>query len=430
VSRGGGGGKATPGRTYVTNSDGDVEEIASQAYGDPSQAAIIQSANALKTNRVKKGTLLIIPGNPPPSRLTGKQSDDLTILIDGLEVPMLSARIIRTMDTGADGWTGRFAWTPGENPALDNATRPYGYTRSAAYIGNELMVGGCLYTVEPEMTDDSMTKGLTGYSFTADAIDSHVQPPYEYSNVSLKQLADALLPPLGIKAVFQDQPIGGTFSRVKAAESDSVFAFLAKLATQRSLLVSSTPQGDILFLRARTTGKPVGVLTEDQPMVTGWKARYDGRLRFYAYKCIRAAGYHGTVVAPIISAGGAPTRPGPVTAIEYDPHVPRSRFLTFQADGATAGSIQDIARWKRNRQFVEALTQEYPVSSWYAPDGSLWRENTLVTVVSPTLGVPKGFTFCIRAVEYILEPDRRTAVLSLVPPEAYSGKDIGEVWKL
>jgi prophage tail gpP-like protein len=424
----GGGGKATPGRVHIVTRDGDVQDVANEAYGDPTKGSLIWGANPRKTSAVKKGERLIIPGNPPPSTLTGKASDDMTILVDGLEIPMQTARIIRTMDTGADAWSGRMAWSPGTNLKLDIATRPYGYVRSAAYIGNELLVGGCLYVTEPEMTDQGMTKTLTGYSFTADAIDSHVQPPYEFSNVTLKQIADALLPALGIKAVFQDQPIGGKFSRVKAYESDSIFAFLAKLATQRSLLVSSTPQGDLLFLRAKITGKPVGTLIEDQPFVVGWKAKYDGRLRYNAYRCVRAAGRHSAVLEWGAAQAAAQTKPGPVTAIEYDPQVPRSRFLTFQADGATAGSIQDIARWKRNRQFVEALTQDYPVTGWHAPDGTLWRENTLVTVVSPTMGVPDGFTFIIRAVEYLQDADRRTAVLSLVPPKAYSNKDIGEVW--
>jgi len=109
--------------------------------------------------------------------------------------------------------------------------------------------------------------------------------------------------------------------------------------------------------------------------------------------------------------------------------VPRSRWTTFHADDTTPGNIRDAARWKRNRTFVDALTQELPVSGWYAPDGSLWRVNTRVTVISPTLGVPDGYTFTIRAVEYEYSDRGRTATLSLVPPEAYTNMDVGIIWK-
>lgn len=425
-----GGGKATPGTVYRrSDDDGEIVLVATEAYGDPSKANLLWSANPglPASGKIKAGKAIIIPGVRPADRLTGKQPDDLTVVIDGLEVPMLSARIIRTMDTGADGWSGRIAWTPGEIPELDRATRPYGYPRAAAYIGNELIVGGCLYTVEPEMTTEGMTKGLHGYSFTADAIDSHMQPPYEFNGVTLKQLADALLPPLGIKGVWEC-PVGSAFDKVTASEGDSIFGFLAKLAAQRGILVSSTPQGDMLFLRAAVDSKPVGVLQEGEPFAVGWKASYDGRLRYNQYRCITKGAKAGASLNWRDPNYGKTGSVGPSVVIESDDSVPRSRWMTFHADDTTPGNIKTAAKWRKNKQFIEALTQEFPVSGWIAPDGKPWRPNTKVTVISPTLGVPQGFDFMIRAVEFNLD-GQRDAVLSLVPPQAYSGKDIGDVWK-
>lgn len=432
----GGGGGAGPrmGSVYVTRHDGESpEHIGEQVYGTTKGAPLIWGANPNINpgTKLRKGQLVIIPGNPPPVKLTDKSDDDMTFLIDGNEVKMTSARIISTMDTASDGWQGKTPWTPGADPAFDKATRPFGYTRAAVYIGNDLIVGGRLYTVEPEMTDSGLVKGLHGYSFTADIIDSHMVPPYEYNNVTLKQLADALLPPFGIKAVWETE-VGAAFPRVTANEGDTVFGFFAKLATGRGILVSCTAEGDLLFLKAKTEGDTVGTLSEDQPMVIEWKAMYDGRKRFHAYKCITSGAKQGAVV-PLWNqiqpgAAASPAKRGPSTIIEIDPNVPVGRTLVFTADDTQHGNIKDAARWKRNKQFVDALTQPYPVVGWYAPDGSRWKCNTLVTVVSQVLGVPNGFTFCIRSVEFILEHDKRTAILHLVPPQAFSGKDIGEIW--
>lgn len=419
-----GGRKAQPSKQFVVQTDGTVEEIAAQAYGDPSKSSLIWGANQLSSNEVKRGDVLIIPGEPPADKLTGKSKNDLTIIVDGLEIPMLNARIVRTMDTGADAWTGDIAWIPGEDRRLDEATRPYGYTRAAAYIGNDLQISGRLYRVSPKLAEDGSRKTLTGYSFTIDTVDSSLPPPYERENVTLEQLAKELSLLLGISVVSVDDS-GGAFPRVTSHESDTMFAHLSKLATQRGLLISNTPQGDLLIHRAVTDGEIVGTLTEGDPLVTEWQADYDGRKRFHFYKCIVAG---MSTAVPIWGEDNNDVGPSTVTSIDND--VPTSRSLTFRADDSTPGNIEDAARWRKNKHIVDALTQPLPVSDWYAPNGTLWAPNTLVTVVSATLGVPNGFTFLIRSVEFILE-DRRSAVLNLVPPQAYSrNKELGDIWTL
>ena len=70
----------------------------------------------------------------------------------------------------------------------------------------------------------------------------------------------------------------------------------------------------------------------------------------------------------------------------------------------------------------------FPVSSWYGPDGKLWRENTIVTVKSPTMFVPNGFDFLIRSVEYEFTTEGATAKLGLVPPQVFTGDPIDEPW--
>lgn len=436
--RGGGGGGAGPriGKIYEVRQDGEEpEQIGTQVYGSAKGGSMIWGANPnlSKKSKLIKGQKVIIPGKPPAVKLTGKNDDEMTFIIDNVEIKMTNARIIRTMDTASDGWTGKTPWTPGADPAFDVATRPFGYSRAAAYIGNDLLVGGRLYTVEPEMSSEGLVKGLHGYSFTADVIDSHMQPPYEFNGYNFKQLSEALLPQFGIKAVFETE-VGAAFKRITAHEGDSVFGLFAKLAAARGMLISCTNEGDLLFLKAITEGTPVGTLIESEPMCESWKAVYDGRKRYHTYKCIVSGAKQGAVV-PVWSqikpgTSATPSKQGPSTIISTDSAVPLGRNMTFRADDTTPGSIQDAARWKRNRQFVESLTQPYPVIGWYAPDGSRWKPNTLITVVSATLGVPKGFTFCIRSVEFIMDHDKRSAVLHLVPPQAFTGKDLGEVWSL
>ena len=112
-----------------------------------------------------------------------------------------------------------------------------------------------------------------------------------------------------------------------------------------------------------------------------------------------------------------------------DKRIPRSRFQTIRADEIISGEADEVARWMRSKQLVKALTMPFPVSSWFDPSGKLWRENTIVTVVSPTIRIPQGFDFLIRSVEYIQDSTGQTAVLNLIPPQAYTGEEIIDPWK-
>lgn len=421
--------KPTPGEPYEVGEDTTMEEVSIGAYGTPDYASWIFGANATRpTNVVVVGETLIIPGPRPAVTLTGKRPDQMTFIVGDREIPLLAARIIRTMDTGTSGWSGRMVWAPGEDKELDQITRPYGYERAAAYIGDTLLVSGRLYITEPELTDAGLTKVLTGFSFTADMVDSNKQPPYEYADVTLDQLAAAFTPPIGIKSVVKADT-GGKFALATGHESDTLFGYLSRLATERGLLVGDTPEGDLLIHRADTDGEPVGTLDETHPIATGWKAKYDGRKRFSVFKCINAAGTATAVPLWKDIGAAAPVEANPITESITDPEIPTSRFYSFRADDTTLANTKAAARWRRNKQYIESLTQPITVVDWYAPDGSLWRENTLVTVVSAVLGVPKGFTFLIRSVEFILE-DKRTTVLQLVPPQGYTNQDIGKVWEL
>ncbi len=344
------------------------------------------------------------------SQLQQREPDSFTLIVDGLEIPVKSAKVLRTMDTASDTWTASIAWTPGLDPALDAKLKPYLYNTASVYLGGEQVVSGILYTISVELSDTGRLKHLIGYSYTADVIDSVLNPPYEKNNVTLAQRARGLVEPLGINVIF-NVDTDGQFDRVTAEPIDTIFEHLSDLAAQRGVLISSSNAGDMVFQKANTTGSPVGTLEEGQPPVLNFSVTFDGRKRFNTYRAIG-------------QSPGSNSKVGTAT----DEGVPRSRFLTFQADDTIQGDIQKAAEWKRSKQLAEALTIPLPVSTWYAPNGELWKENTLITLKSSSLHLPDGFTFLIRSVEFTYEETGTTAVLNLVPPQVYTGEPIEEVW--
>lgn len=414
--------KPIPGRQYTIEDENSLSQVAARAYGDITLWPRIWEANQFKLksgdpNIIFPGEVIIIPLLPEresvktstsETKLPGKAKDEITIVIDGLEVVPISTNIIRTMNTAADGWSATIPWTPGEDPELDKRVIFYAYPPAAIYMGGELLINGLLYISQSNKTTSGTTKNLQGFSFTADLIDSKMKPPYEKNNVTLKQRADELVKPFGIDAVFNDD-FGGPFDRVTAKESDSVFSHLASLAKQRSLLISSTEDGNLSFTKA-ATGAPVTTLEEDNQGALTFTATADGRKRFNTYRAL----------------GQSPQ--GAKVGIAKDNKVPRSRFFTFKADETISGDIEQVARWQRSKQLAEALTIPFPVASWFDQQGRRWRENTLIEVVSPTLHLSKGFTFLIESVEYRDSTAGKTATLNIVPPQVYTGEDLVDPW--
>ena len=420
----------TPGFQYKVKSGDRITRISATAYGTQNNARLIVQANPILTGRpisledlptIYAGDVLNIPllaanaalrNEGTKLTIPGKAADDFTLVIGDLEVPVQSAKILRTMDTAADGWSALTAWNPGENKELDKRLLPYAMPPASVYLAGKLQINGVLYTVEPEMTNSGIVKNLAGFSFTADAIDSTLKPPYEKNNITLQQRAEEQIAHIGIRAIFEADG-GGKFDRMTAEPTETIFSHLHNYARQRSILISSTPTGDMLFWKANVDGQPVGTLEETQPLPQNWNAKYDSRERFNSYKIIGQ------------SPGGISK-----SAVAIDENIHRARFLTIQAHDTITGDIQAVANWQRSKQLADALTIPFPVSDWYDPAGNLWEPNTIVTVISRTLDVPQGFNFLIRAIEFNYNPAGRSTILSLIPPQVYTNDELPVPWEV
>lgn len=412
--------KPTAGRQY-TIVDGDtLSHIARAAYGDGARWREIWQANQTRLrsgdpNLIFPGEIIIIPKlvDLEPEQtidIPGKDSDDFTLVIDGVEIPVQAGKILRTVDTAADAWTATIAYNT-ENVDLYELLSPYKYNDAKVYLGGRLMVSGRCYSIGIKIGKDGISKTLKGESYTVDLVDSTIKPPFERKKVTLKQVIDDLVKPFQIKVVYDFEP-GGSFDRVTAEPTESIFSHISKLAKQRSALLSSTNKGELLVTQADTS-KNVGSLIEGKPPFEQLNIEFDGRRRFNVYKVLNKRRGKSTI-----------------SAVSKDDVVPLSRFKTINADDTTAGNIQKTADWERSKQVAESLDFTIPVSTWYAPNRELWQENTIVTVQSKALYIPTGYDFLVKQVEFSYEANKIGSKLSLVPPQVYTEDQVEEPWIL
>ena len=413
--------KPTPGRPYTIVKGDNLSHIARAAYGNGRDWRRIWKANqsVLRSgdpNLIFPGEVINIPGpapeikelDPTIQQLPGKEGDDFTIVVEGRELPVKMGHIMRAADTAAHGWTAGLYNYDGDLE-LKELLRPYMYREAQCYLGGQLVVDGRLYGVKHSIGGDGARSTLEGWSYTADVIDSTVKPPYEATNITLEKRARSLVDPLGVNVIF-DVDDDAPFDRVTADKTETIFSHLLSLAKQRGVLITSNNKGDLVFTKA-TVAQSLGTIEEGLPPFQEGEIHFDGRARYNIYKAL-----------------GQSPKKNSKTAVAKDSRVPVSRSLTFTADDSTGGDIQKAANWRRSKQLAEALKFSLPVPTWYAPDGSLWAPNTIITVKSPTLYLEEGYNFLIREVSYEYKDSGTTATLSLVPPETYTGEEIVEPW--
>lgn len=416
--------KPIPGKQYTVQSGDTLSIISKRAYGDAKYYTRIKAAN--QSNLRSSDPDTIFPGqvlNIPviaeneifktalSKTISGKSKDDVTVIIDGLEIKMQSTRILKTMDTVADAWSGTLPWTIGSKPEIDIRLKPFAYTPASVYIGNELLINGLLYTSDITLDNTGSFRNLFGWSYTIDMVDSMLKPPYEKNNITLQAIAEEIVRPLGIEVIYNADS-DSLFDRVTANENEKIARYLTRLANQRQILISSTPEGNLLFENANINSSPVDVIEEGDRIANNFEVKFDGRKRFNTYTAI----------------GRSPF--GNKKGIANDNNIPRSRFATFSANETISGDVEKAAKWKRNNAIVESLSIPIFVTGWFTSSGKLWRENTIVTVKSASMYLPQGHNFLIRSVEYIESESGQQAILNIVPPEAYTDKEIIEPWSL
>jgi prophage tail gpP-like protein len=404
--------------------------------------------------------------------IPGKLPTELTLIIEGKEIIVESASLIRTIDTCADAFTSVVPWQPGLDLKTDEILKPYSYSNARIYIGGILQAETVLYNINNKTNNSGTVKELEGFSKTADIIDSCVFPPYEVNNITLTERCRQQCKPFGINVIVGadvaellnetrrisvtvghkryiydqgskltllqynmdamninkfapiklDVPILKSklitdekrFPRIVAEPTDKIFDHLSKLAAQRGVLLSCTKYGDLLITRANLKSPPVGTIDETTPgLAEQYEAKFNGRNRFAVYRSL---------------ATSAHSKHPRSASIAKDPVVKTPRFLTFNANDDVPGNGQSAAEWRKNKTAADAVKCSFPVNSWYAPNGKLWEQNTTININSQTMAMKKGFTFLITRVEFKYSNSGLGAILELKPPTMYSNTPIVEPW--
>jgi prophage tail gpP-like protein/phage tail protein X len=397
---------------YVVQSGDTFSTVARKVYGTEQLAEQVRKANPGVLDALTSGTTLIIPDIPGAPVDAGTVSsasneNEVALLIGGTRVQFWGLMSIRRSMDSIDS-IGLTAPFEPDDPVFREIFKPMSFKDMVVTVGGESLFKGTMVGVEPQTSQAGKEVSVNGYSTPGvlnDCTPSANDYPIEYDSADLRGIATGLSQPFGVTTKFIDQP-GEVFERVSVKPSDRVLGFLINLAQQRTLLISSSERGELLFQK-ESTGVPVAILTEGESPLLNVEALFNPQA-YYS---------HITGVEPAIVGlpGGQYTVRNPLLNNITRP----STFVVTDTQG---GDVQSVVEAKAGRMIGSAVVYTVRVATWRDVTGSLWQPNTTIKLKAPGAMVYDHYTFLIKSVNFTANANEKTAVLDLVLPGSYAGK--------
>ena len=399
--------------TYSVLAGDTFESIARKKYGTEQESYRIAAANPGVSEPLSAGTTITVPTLPDapenvPQAAASSADDEVAILVDGKRFRFWDqVRIVRSLD--AMDMVEFGAPFDSELPGFKDTFRPFSFKTVVITVGGTPLFTGTMVSVNPVIGNDRKTVSVSGYSLPG-VLNDCTPPasafPLEYDGQGLREIATALAAPFGLTVDFQAEP-GAIFERVAIEPGKRILTFLAELAKQRKLVISSTPLGKLVFLRSVETGTPVARLQQGQPPILSITPFFSPQ-EYYSH----ITGMESVVMG---LAGSQFTVKNPrLTGV--------TRPLTFGAPDTLDADVKSAVEAKVGRMFGNMVSYSVRVSTWRDPSGELWAPNTLIQLLAPDAMIYAEYKFVIRSVEFNRDRASETATLNLVIPGAFSGK--------
>ena len=399
--------------TYRTIAGDTLETVARKVYGSDLYASRVSAANPGASEPFSPGTVLTVPplSDSPDSRASRapfSSPNEVAVMIDGQRfrfwTELRLTRSLDAMDTLEFG-----APFDADAPGFREAFRPFSYKPLQVTVGGELLFKGTMIGVTPSVTPTQKSISISGYSRPGvlnDCTPPSSAYPLEFNDLGLPEIAATLASPFGIPVQFEETDGGPPFERVAIEPGSTILSFISDLARQRSLVVSSTPQGRLLF-QTSVVGFPVANLKQGASPVLSITPFFSPQQYFS-----HITGLESVLVG---TEGSNYTVKNPHLAGVLRP-------FTFSPSDVEGGDTKTAVAAKAGRMYGNMASYSIELSTWRTPAGDLWAPNTTVILHAPDAMIYEPYTFVVRSVRFSKDDSSETATLDLVVPGAFNGE--------
>lgn len=364
-----------------------LNKISVRYYGLPEKWPDIVKANPQLSGRktiydgrpvIYPGDLLIIPDGSEradtkslePVRMDETAPSDLGLKGLGKFITGFTGFTLVRSVSGTDGFSFSSVWKE-NSESLRNAFRPFTYPTFDVYFEDDLVFTGKAMPPTPSVQPEAQTINVQGYPLCGVLIDSCLPPslfPAEYSGLDLKEIAETICEPFGIKVSVQGD-VGAAFDKVDMDLSDKVWDFLTKLAEQRNMFLTNTADGNLLIYRPKIEAVSATFKQGEFPFIS-CVPEFDGQ-KMYSH----ITGYTKT------------TKDSDSEKWTYENKMLIKkgvlRCLGKQIEDATGETLEQSVKAFAGKMFAECVKYKLTVSGHRDKNGKLYRENMAVSVKAP-----------------------------------------------
>lgn len=398
---------------YRVEESESLSIVSRRVYGNENQVDLLKSANPGLDDKLSPNATLITPIDPnsPINRnrlILPNNEDEVSMLINGkIFKYFLGLLIIKSMDK-IDSIEFD---APMESDNFDfrKTFKPFSFASVQIYIGNELLFNGTMLDITPNVSTKEKTVSITAYSRCGVLNDctpsSNQFEALEFNNAKLSQIANSLIKPFGLKAIFNDDE-GASFERVAIEPDGNILSFLTDLANKRELIISSSKYGNLVFQKAIEFGVSVASLKQNISPVSAIKANFNSQ------KCYS----HISGIEPIeVGLDGSKY------TVKNEKVQDSFRPFNYKVKDTETSDVKKAVSMKMGKMYGEMVNYEVALIGWRDEAGYLFEPNTFINLESSDNMIFSDYQFLIKSVVLQLGIDNKATKLNLVLPESYSG---------
>jgi prophage tail gpP-like protein len=281
-------------------------------------------------------------------------------------------------------------------------------------LGDDLVITGYIDDLETDDTDTTTSVRLAGRDKTADLVDcSAIHKTGQWRGVRLVQIVTDIAKPFGIAVVVAPgTDTGEVFKRFALEEGETAFSAIDRACRLRAVLVTSTPEGQVLLTTASTVHSGIHLI--EGVNMTKFNARHSWKER-YNQIIIK-----GQVAGDDQEYGESAAH---LKAEAKDAEIDRYRPLIVMAEhGTTSKALGERATWEVKVRMGRGKRGGCTVVGWRTgkdgQEGPIWRPNTLVRVTSPRMRL--DMDVLIVSCNYQNTEQGRMTELTFARPDAFA----------
>lgn len=419
-------------RSYTVKSGDTLGKISVKFYGVFGNWTKIKAANPQLTGRktsydgapiIYVGDILVIPEEtekPAKSMSTTPQiisksikpedaaEDEFSIFIDGKLYGGFTGYSLRLSMDGLDIFSFSAPWQ--EDEELAKVLQPFTYKECAVYYKRKILFLGRLLTSVPEVQPDSKTINIQGYPICGVLNDCCIpvsKYPPSYNGLTLKQIAEDVCEPFGVKVEFKDNP-GEKLDKVEYSIGTKILDFIKKIAEQRKFIFTNDENGSLVFWKVPTEDTATVFREGELPFISCKFSPRDQEMYSHLTGFTKTDKKHKaeqfTYENKMLTGKGV------------------FRPFSFVCEDVEPEELEEAVKAKAGQMFVNCCSYELKVYGCEDNAGNIYHKGMSVSVLAPSAMIYRETKFQVKEIE-IKRSDSEgiQTVFKLMLPDSVGG---------